>query len=216
MIDLGDVPPFAIEVRDEQGELVDSTDGVLTITGPDGIPTAVTLEHESVGRYLPQYVATLAGWYRWDYDSTDPQTSSGGSFKAGTRPIWRPSPAQVHALIPVRPAFTATSKPSIDEVEDLIDLALDAVTDETSVGTFPEIRAGKARFVIALSAASMVEQGYFPEQQIGPDSPAQLLYTRYQAELLGLRTILGTASGTPRRVGTIRLAGAPRRDGTCW
>lgn len=100
-----------------------------------------------------------------------------------------PTPDQVHALIPQRPPFTVASRPSINEVQDLIDLVADAVMAETP-GEFPAHLAGKVKYLIAYNVAAQIEASYFPEQQLGSESPSEQLYRQYQAELLGLRSLL--------------------------
>jgi hypothetical protein len=108
---------------------------------------------------------------------------------------WSPTPAQVHAVIPTRPTFTDTSRPSVAEVQDIIDLTADSVAAEARTNTFEDSLVGKVRYVVCLGVASQVEMAFFPEQQTGPDSPGQELYARYQAELIGLRTISATRRG---------------------
>lgn len=117
-----------------------------------------------------------------------------------------PTPAQVHALIPTRPQFTPSSRPSVDEVQEIIYLVADAVAAET-ITTFPLNTVGKVKLVIAYNVASQVEASYFPEQQLGPESPAELLYRQYQAELLGLRSLLTAlgVNGAKGRVIGVRL-----------
>lgn len=128
---------------------------------------------------------------------------------AGSTDI-NPSPAQVHALVPQRPAFTTTSKPSTEEVQGLINLAVDAIQAE-SVEDFPDELTGKVRYVVALNVASMIETTYFPEQQIGPDAPAELLYRRYIDELGGLRGLLKglIVAGPESRAYSVPLASSP-------
>lgn len=105
-------------------------------------------------------------------------------------PLVPPTPQQVHAYLPQRPLFTDTSRPSIAEVNAIIDVVADAVLAETSTGVFPDRLAGKVLQVIALNVAAQIENSYFPEQGIGTDSGADYLYRQYQAELLGLRALL--------------------------
>lgn len=103
-----------------------------------------------------------------------------------------PTTDQVHALIPMRPAFTLTSRPNVTEVQDIIELAAETLGAETT--TWPEALTGKVRYLIALNAASLVESSFWPEQGIGDESPAQILYSRYVDELAGLRTLLGSSA----------------------
>lgn len=192
-----------------------------TAADPDGTTVSVTPGHPALGHYTFTFLSGLPGVYRGVASATGAVTDvtpwAVQVWPAEAR-LWLPTPAQVHALIPLRPPFTATSRPTIDEVDELIDMAADAVASESPSGTFLTAQAGKTRTVIALSAAAQVESSYWPEQQGGPDSPSALLYARYQGELIGLRGILGQVDGVTRRAGTIRLGGAPRRDprwGSC-
>lgn len=114
-----------------------------------------------------------------------------GSVHVGVN-AWTPTVEQVHALIASRPAFTLTSRPTAADVADLVQLADDSLSAETAA-TMPAQLVGKARLVVALHAAALVESTFFPEQQYGDRSPADVLFGRYQAELLGLRALLGVA-----------------------
>lgn len=108
--------------------------------------------------------------------------------------VWVPTPVQIHALIPVRPEFSGTSKPTVVEVQAIIDMQRDVI-DAESLAVFPDEYAGKVRYIIALGAASQIEESYFPEQNTGPDSPGQLLYARYLQELAGLRSLPKVTAG---------------------
>jgi hypothetical protein len=105
---------------------------------------------------------------------------------------WTPRPDEVHALLASRPAFTDDSRPSVAQVADLVKLADDSLSAETA-DTLPARLIGKAKLVVALHAAALVESTFFPEQQYGDRSPADVLYSRYQSELLGLRALQGTS-----------------------
>lgn len=104
-----------------------------------------------------------------------------------------PTLQQVHALMPQRPQFTDTSVPTAAEVTDLILFTSQAVTGE-GFGELPEHLAGKVQYIVALGTASTIESSYYPEQNDNDGSPSATLYTRYQAELLGLRALLSTAT----------------------
>lgn len=119
-----------------------------------------------------------------------------------------PTPDEVHALIPQRPAFTLSSRPSTNEVQAIINIVADAVAVESISGTFPTRFTGKIKYVIALNVAAQVEMSYFPEQQLGPDSPAAQLTSSYTRELLGLRSLL-TALDLSGAEGTGRAYSIP-------
>lgn len=109
---------------------------------------------------------------------------------------YKPTPQQVHSLIPVRPAFTATSAPSLDDVQAVIDLVAESVEAEAPVGGFPEAYRGKVKLTIAYNVAAQVEVSYWPEQQLGPESGTEQLYRSYTAELTGLRKLTGSAASS--------------------
>lgn len=202
MFSLGDVVPLSVEIRNPDGVLTDAATVTLTITLPDGSTDTPTITNPpaSTGVYVHDYVTTQSGRHHVRWISTSPAAAYTDAFDvAGASTVVVPSemvptPAQVHALIPMRPVFTASSRPSLAEVQALIDLTTEAIGSEVET-TIPAHLAGKVRFLIALSAASQVEAAYWPEQQIGDESPAQLLYARFTDELAGLRRLLADAEG---------------------
>lgn len=121
---------------------------------------------------------------------------------------WTPRADEVHDLyMAARPPFTTSGKPvNLSAAESTIAHAVGSLLAE--IGDDVELAARyhlKAKLVVGLHAASLLESNYFPEQQ--GDGQAERLYTWYQAELLGLRQLLGNADGgrVGARVGTIRV-----------
>lgn len=104
-----------------------------------------------------------------------------------------PTTDDVHALLARRPAFTDTSKPSKDDVQALIGQMAAAVWSELDEDLPPRLY-GKARHAVTLGVASLVEDTYFPEQQLG-DSVGAVLYQRYKDEIVGLRKTAGASKG---------------------
>lgn len=67
MIDLGDLYPLTITIRDADGNPADATEVVLTVTLPDGTDDAPAVEHPDTGRYQVDYPTVQAGRHvaRW-------------------------------------------------------------------------------------------------------------------------------------------------------
>jgi hypothetical protein len=120
---------------------------------------------------------------------------------------YEPTTDQVHALIAQRPVFTSTSKPSVTDVQALIDMRTADVLGELDGATIPTNLFGLAQRAIALGAAADVESGYFPEQQLG-DSQHASLTARYLQALTRFQQLLAAQGVGPVRVGTMRSAGS--------
>lgn len=77
MWDLGDTVPLGFSVSDDQGELVDPASVALVVTLPDGTvldpPPAVT--SPSTGRYVADYVPTVAGLHLVRWVAHDPMAA---------------------------------------------------------------------------------------------------------------------------------------------
>jgi hypothetical protein len=111
-----------------------------------------------------------------------------------------PTPEQVHALIPTRPAFTTASRPTRAEVETIITNKAAEVDIETSdTATLPLDLVAYARSAITFGAAADIEQGYYPEQQFGDGSQARSLSATYLRMLDRLKTQVD-ASGSGVRL----------------
>lgn len=117
---------------------------------------------------------------------------------------WRPGVSDVANLVPertgrdntgaARPTFTAETVPTDTQVAGLIRGVQNEVMPLVgampvelcvipSGGTIGESPAGH---VVALGAAALVEAQFFPDLQLGTDSPAALLDRRYRLALAAL------------------------------
>jgi hypothetical protein len=124
------------------------------------------------------------------------------------------APEGVHAHIPQRPLFTASSRPSLDEVGVLTVSTARAIVGAVG-GALPDDLLDYAVTVCEVGTAAKVEQSYFPEQQGGGSAAAELLWSEYNDGLT--RLVAQTLAGRDRTqfsAGTVRLAsptfGLPR------
>jgi hypothetical protein len=125
-----------------------------------------------------------------------------------------PTPEQVHALIPTRPVFTATTRPTTAEVETIIANKAAEVDIETSdTATLPADLIAYARSAITFGAAADIEQGYYPEQQFGEGSQARSLSATYLRMLDRLKAQVD-ASGSGVRLA--RSAAITLVDPATW
>lgn len=137
---------------------------------------------------------------------------------------WRPTVAEVASVIPHRTGdidgeaqgtFTATTVPTAVQVESVIRQIQSEVatrigdmptplTVAPTGGTVGESPAGR---VVAVGAAAEIERAFYPDEQLGPNSPASLLAARYNELLTALIAAaadlaeddeLGTAEASPR------------------
>jgi hypothetical protein len=115
--------------------------------------------------------ATLAaGWYRFTFTDDAGETEVFDPIFAG--PGVRPAVAEIAALMPDRTTldggteartFNSETTPTSAEVENLIDMVLDAVDPRIPDGASPEVmRAG--RHVVTLNTAILVESGNWGDQ----------------------------------------------------
>lgn len=152
-----------------------------------------------MARELSTSAATLEpGWYRVTW------LDAAGSATSPTAPIRsvvegadgiRPTIAEVAAKLRARTkvlggnevgTFDASTRPTADEVEALIDDALDEVLGkikEPAAGTKYE---GRARGLVALYAAMLIELSYFPEMVGTPKSPYDSYATLYDKRMKAL------------------------------
>ena len=141
---------------------------------------------------------------------------------------WRPTVADVAALIPertgaenddgkleTRGTFDADTTPTADQVQALVrgvqsevvsvvgamPLPLTAIPPGGTIGESP------AGHVVALGTAALVESGFFPDSQLGVESPAGRLEERYRTALAALLKASneiadgGDAGDTPKASG---------------
>jgi hypothetical protein len=131
---------------------------------------------------------------------------------------WTPSPADIKAVIPQRldgEAFSATTVPTVDQVEGIISDLVGEVVGE--VGPFDptvvlnpnapaddQITLGAlAKRAATLGTASQIEDSFFPEQQtpvgaygVEQDGGNQHLYARYRRSVDLLRRHVDAIAGT--------------------
>jgi hypothetical protein len=116
-----------------------------------------------------------------------------------------PTPEQVHAVMAARPVFTATSRPTRDEVLGLIGNKVAEVDPHVRPGlTLTEEMTTYIRTVLIYGTAADVEQSYFPEQN-EDDGPARVYAATYLRMLEQLSAMLGRATARTLRVGSVRL-----------
>lgn len=121
---------------------------------------------------------------------------------------WRPTVADVAALVPQRTSGTGTfdagTTPTADQVTGLVRGVQSEVV--SVIGAMPEALAAvpsggtigesPAGHVVALGAAALVESGFYPDLQLGGDSPAAVLESRYKTALAALaRAALDIGAG---------------------
>lgn len=119
-----------------------------------------------------------------------------------TQPYW-PTPSYVGALLASRGnraghgtgQFDATSRPSISQVQSLIEDSAADVDAEFIDSTVPEPLARLVRSAIALRTAATIELTFFPEQEAGSADTSGLLWSRYQTALTRIRQILEDIGG---------------------
>lgn len=99
---------------------------------------------------------------------------------------WQPTAADVQSIIPLRPTWTASTRPSLADVTATISRIADSVAAEFPA--LPVTLEPVARAHVAYRAASEVEGSYDPEQQFGgEDSQVARLDRAAGAELARLR-----------------------------
>lgn len=125
------------------------------------------------------------------------------------------NPAGVHTHIPQRPAFTSSSSPSDTDVMTLIQTTANAVVGAVG-GSLADSLSAYAATVVEVGTAAKVEQGYWPEQQVGNASTAEMLWTEYNDNLTRLvaqALRLAEAGGPGRAFGQI---GLHKRTAKLW
>lgn len=185
------------EAPDDEGEPGTwTTIDTIEFDTPDADPADPGL------RDLTTDAATLTeGWYQvvfYDADGVEQETDPVAYPPAVAL---RPTIGEVAALERARTyvsgvevgTFNTSTRPTEDEVSELIDMAVADV--EARVGTIPDGLAEEGRRLAALQAATLIEASYFPEQ-LDTDRSA---YRQYQAMYLSgidaLKARVGGATG---------------------
>lgn len=145
--------------------------------------------------------------------------------------VVRPTVDQVGVLLRARTkdsegveqgTFTSTTRPTADQAQQLIDMAVDMV--HAAVGGIPadSACATGAWTVGALGAACLIEKSYFPEQVNSARSPYEQYWAEYQSALNALARCLGVSIGGDGAGASLEwgqvpvaVAGLTDRPG-CW
>jgi len=182
-------------VRNEAGELADPTAIELHIKSPSGTEMTMIwpggkVERASIGNFYCPLLLTEEGvWaYEWQLTGNIELTEPGEIVAAETlfdgngepwAVAWRPSTNDVAALISARTVipggqrigeFTDETRPTEEQVERVINLAVRTVATQTSANPCTAPLRADARTVAAYLAAALVEQSYWPEQSISAQS----------------------------------------------
>lgn len=216
-VELGDLVHLTFTTT-VAGVLTDPTTISLLVLDPAAVTTTLSPVRDSVGTFHYDYSPAVAGTYLYRWVATGAaQSAQDGSFLVrpafATTAAFEPTPDQIHALIAQRPAFTTTSKPSLTEVQYLIDQRTSDVLGELDGSAVPVRLFGLAQRTIALGVAADVESGYFPEQQLS-NSQAASLTARYLQALSRFQQLLAAEGGGPVRSGTMRAKSATLQAAT--
>lgn len=113
-------------------------------------------------------------------------------------PIWAPEPADVKAVMPARvngQPFAEDTSPSIAEVTVLIESETsDLIAYIGHDEEVPEQWHALARKAVVYATAAEIEATFYPEQNVGDDSPAERYLTRSEARRDRLSALVGDTS----------------------
>jgi hypothetical protein len=148
---------------------------------------------------------TLAtGWYRIQWVDGSGDTEDSDPVPNIPLPPWAPSVRDIAAKLRARTKtpggdeagdFTSHTRPTADQVEDLIRDAVNKVT--MIVGDTPSTRvASDARALASLYAAMNVEISYFPEQIERGASPFNAMERMYKQNVADLYKLLYPDTGS--------------------
>lgn len=203
----GDLIQLEIQLRNEAGVLADPSKVTLEIKDPTGTVTShefTALTHKSTGVYVFDLLLAEAGVYayRWASKGNPELAEEGrevaepGIFDEEGLPTWAPTTEQVASVIRARVQkrggkegtdWDDTTRPTKQQVEDLIGLAVTKVAGETvwNPCTF-RLRSESQRAAVEY-AAMLVEQSYWPEQTTAAGSGFASLYKLWMDGLPGLK-----------------------------
>lgn len=137
-------------------------------------------------------------------------TDPGTTFPDGTTP----TVAEVSALLRARTyvngqyhgVFDDETRPTGDEVQDLILMAASYVLGRTGTTSIPTALAASVRYGVALRAAALIEMSYWPEQAQENGSMFDMLTQTFDTHLAGLIDNLADINlGADHRIGTIAV-----------
>lgn len=183
MIDLGDVYPITVQVRDAGGTLVNADTATLTITLPDGTAasgTTIATPPTATGVYTYDYATTQAGRHTWRIVTTGPTTAMGDVFdvREGTGLIVSVRDAKLHLNENI-------DDTTIDEeLRGFIEAATPVVEDVVGpvvVRSYSEVHSGGPLLVL----------GYSPVISLASLAPVLTTGTTYQVADLDVDTEVG-------------------------
>jgi hypothetical protein len=170
-------------------------------------------EHPEVRELTTRNGTRIEGWYRvvWidgeNNESTPTAPVQNLSELAGGV---RPTIASVAALLRARTkitggkeqgTFTESTRPTANEVDNLIDEALDEVLGKIAVPKEGTPLEGRARGAIALYAAILIELSYWPEAVASGKSPLVAYEKLYASRVKAL--IAESETGKPQGEGGV-------------
>jgi hypothetical protein len=166
---------------------------------------------DPIYRMISTGQATLEhGWYRVTFiDETGNQDVTAPIFNG---PSIRPSVIDISALLRTRTrdengnligVFTDATTPTAEQVEDIINDAVEDVTARVGAN-LPANRLGKARWLVKLYAAVVIEATFFSEQISSDKSPYQQFKDLYDEGIADLE-VAGERGNARAWAGPIRL-----------
>lgn len=125
ILDLGDVQPLTVEVRDAAGALAAAGAITLTVTLPDGTTVTPTVTNPSTGRYQYDYPTTQVGRHtvRWL------ATGANSSAYADAFDVRPADPWSILSLSAAKAALNITSTTDDEELRSLIEAVTWIVED---------------------------------------------------------------------------------------
>lgn len=124
-IDLGDVVPLSVQVRDANGTLANAGAITLTVTLPDGTSTVVSTANPSTGNYTAAYAPTVAGRHVVQWVATGSNASA--FYDAFT--VIDPSELGLVGLDDVKRHLNITGTSSDEELRAVLSAATSAAED---------------------------------------------------------------------------------------
>jgi hypothetical protein len=118
--------------------------------------------------------------------------------------LFTPTVAQLEAVLVARGTFSATSTPSVGNVQQALTDEAASLAGELTV--LPDSLVGKAVRVVIYKVAADIEAGTWPEQQMGAGASGGIWYARWVQEHQALLTLAGEYGDTP---GTAKSVCAP-------
>lgn len=149
MYDLGDTVSLAVDVLDEDGAATAASTVVLTVTLPDGTTATPTVTSPTTGRYVADYVPTIAGRHLARWVSTGPATAY--SDAVDVRPA---TPAYIVSLADAKAHLNITSTTHDEELRGWLEVTTEVV--EELAGKVTARRAVSERIEVRCWADTLV------------------------------------------------------------